>query len=101
MDLEHRLRETLLETYRIERELGGGGMSRVFVAEEVAPGRRVALKVLSVDVSVDRFLRETQTVVKLRIPPSRSPRQARVTPSTWWTTSAAAVDVCLRPSMCG
>jgi TolB-like protein len=71
MSLEHRLRETLSGTYRIERELGGGGMSRVFVAEEVALGRRVALKVLSewsFDVSVDRFVREIQTVAKLQHP---------------------------------
>ena len=36
----------LAETYAIERELDGGGMSRVFVAEERALGRRVVIKVL-------------------------------------------------------
>ena len=71
MDLERRLRETLAGTYRIERELGGGGMSRIFAAEEVALGRRVALKVLtemSWDVSVDRFRREIHTVARLQHP---------------------------------
>jgi hypothetical protein len=32
------LTAALAGQYRIERELGGGGMSRVFVAEEIAPG---------------------------------------------------------------
>jgi hypothetical protein len=71
MDLERRLRETLAGTYSVERELGGGGMSRVFAAEEVALGRRIALKVLvemSPDVSVDRFQREIQTVARLQHP---------------------------------
>ncbi|MDB4913481.1 MAG: hypothetical protein JWM95_1125 [Gemmatimonadetes bacterium] len=48
--------------YTIERELGGGGMSRVFVAFDEALQRRVAVKVmpehLAVSVSVDRFKRE-------------------------------------------
>ena len=71
MDLEQHLRETLSATYRVERELGGGGMSRVFVAEETSLGRRVALKVLTElgeGVSVDRFRREIQTVANLQHP---------------------------------
>jgi serine/threonine-protein kinase len=71
MSLEQQLRDSLSATYRIERELGGGGMSRVFVAEETALGRRVALKVLSgvgEGVSVDRFRREIQTVASLQHP---------------------------------
>jgi serine/threonine-protein kinase len=48
--------------YTIERELGGGGMSRVFVAFDDALQRRVAVKVmpehLAASVSVDRFKRE-------------------------------------------
>ena len=47
MDLERRLQETMADTYRIERELGGGGMSRVFSDTEVALGRRVDIKVLT------------------------------------------------------
>jgi TolB-like protein/tetratricopeptide (TPR) repeat protein len=48
--------------YAIERELGGGGMSRVFVAYDASLERRVAVKVLpehlAASVSVDRFRRE-------------------------------------------
>src|SRR6266480_3583947 len=46
-DLRERLQTTLSDAYRLERELGGGGMSRVFLAEELALGRRVVVKVLS------------------------------------------------------
>jgi serine/threonine-protein kinase len=45
----------------LERELGGGGMSRVFVAQETDLGRRVVIKVLPPDLaaglSIDRFRR--------------------------------------------
>jgi eukaryotic-like serine/threonine-protein kinase len=70
MDLATRLRETLSGTYRVDRELQPGGMSRVFLAEEVALGREVVVKVLSPDlaagVSADRFSREIQLAAKLQ-----------------------------------
>src|SRR5262245_53240346 len=69
MDLERRLQETMADTYRIERELGGGGMSRVFAATEIALGRRVAIKLLtelSSVVSGDRFRREIRTVARMQ-----------------------------------
>jgi len=70
------LRETLETTlgggYVVERELGGGGMSRVFVVLERALGRRIVVKVLSPElaatVSVDRFKREIMTVAALQHP---------------------------------
>jgi serine/threonine-protein kinase len=56
------LTEALGPGYSIERELGGGGMSRVFVAFDESLQRRVAVKVmpehLAASVSVDRFKRE-------------------------------------------
>ncbi len=59
--------------YGIERELGGGGMSRVFVAEEPALGRRVAIKVLPPElaegITADRFRREIQLAAQLQRPP--------------------------------
>src|SRR5829696_9460479 len=45
-DLREQLQSTLGSAYTLERELGGGGMARVFVAEETALGRRVVVKVL-------------------------------------------------------
>ncbi|MDX2192561.1 MAG: serine/threonine-protein kinase [Gemmatimonadales bacterium] len=58
--------------YRLERELGGGGMSRVFVAEQVGLGRRVVVKVLtpelSAGVSRERFRREVQLAAGLQHP---------------------------------
>ncbi|HEY2904960.1 MAG TPA: serine/threonine-protein kinase, partial [Vicinamibacterales bacterium] len=70
IDLRAQLQKTLGDAYLIERELGGGGMSRVFVAEELRLKRRVAIKVLSPELaqglSVDRFEREIQTVAALQ-----------------------------------
>ena len=69
--LDH-LHEALSETYALERELAAGGMSRVFLAEERALGRRVVLKVLSPEllagVSADRFRREIQLTARLQHP---------------------------------
>ena len=66
------LTDTLGDAYTIERELGGGGMSRVFVAEEHALGRRVVVKVLSPDllagVNRERFKREIQLTAQLQHP---------------------------------
>jgi len=45
-ELRDRLQSALGDTYRVERELGGGGMSRVFLAQEVHLGRQVVVKVL-------------------------------------------------------
>ncbi|MGH7516918.1 MAG: protein kinase domain-containing protein [Gemmatimonadales bacterium] len=70
--LREQLETALGPGYRFERELGGGGMSRVFLAEEVALGRRVVVKVLAPDlaagVSGDRFRREVQLAAKLQHP---------------------------------
>jgi serine/threonine-protein kinase len=59
------------DSYRIERELGGGGMSRVFLAEEVAHRRSVVIKVLCGDtpaLSGDRFRNEIQLAAQLQHP---------------------------------
>ena len=44
MDLRERVQQSLSGTHTIERELGGGGMSRVFVAREQRLGRTVKLR---------------------------------------------------------
>ena len=70
--LQDQLQSALGSTYTVERELGGGGMSRVFLAEERRLGRRVVVKVLSpelaADVSTERFEREIRVAAKLQDP---------------------------------
>src|SRR5688572_24667829 len=69
---EERLKDTLSNTYDIERELGGGGMSRVFVAIDRSLGRKVVIKLLSpeliADVNRGRFRREIQVAAQLQHP---------------------------------
>jgi eukaryotic-like serine/threonine-protein kinase len=71
-DLRDQLQTTLSDAYRVERELGGGGMSRVFLAEERALGRRVVVKVLSPElaagVNFERFKREIVLTAQLQHP---------------------------------
>lgn len=67
-----RVQRALGGTYRIVRELGGGGMSRVFVAHEQALSRDVVVKVLREDIaeglSRERFRREVLTSANLQHP---------------------------------
>src|SRR6478672_4553237 len=71
-DLRDRLQASLGEGYRLERELSGGGMSRVFVAQDTRLGREVVVKVLSPDlaagVNSDRFHREILVAAQLQHP---------------------------------
>jgi len=71
-DLLPDLAAALGGAYRFEKELGGGGMSRVYLAEELGLGRRVVIKLLPPElgagVSVDRFRRETQLAASLQHP---------------------------------
>jgi eukaryotic-like serine/threonine-protein kinase len=72
MSLRDQLQQTLGGSYTLERELGGGGMSRVFLAEEAALGRKVVIKVLppeiAAGVSIERFRREIQLAARLQHP---------------------------------
>lgn len=71
-ELGERLQAALGEEYRVGEELGGGGMSRVFVAEDVELSRKVVVKVLPPDLAaglnVDRFRREIQMAARLQHP---------------------------------
>ncbi len=70
-ELRDALQATLGAAYRVERELGGGGMSRVFVATELAFNRQVVVKVLPRDrgyLSIERFKLEIATAAKLQHP---------------------------------
>jgi serine/threonine protein kinase len=72
MDLRDQLQRRLGNAYTLHEELGGGGMSRVFVAEETSLGRRVVVKVLPPEltggVNIDRFHREILMAAKLQHP---------------------------------
>src|SRR3954471_18539219 len=71
-DLLDRLRTSLVASYELERELGGGGMSRVFVASDRRLGRQIVIKVLNPElaegISAQRFEREIQIAARLQHP---------------------------------
>ncbi|HVX40720.1 MAG TPA: serine/threonine-protein kinase, partial [Gemmatimonadaceae bacterium] len=70
MDLRDQLQSTLGDAYTLDRELGGGGMSRVFVADERRLNRKVVVKVLSPElmqgISAERFEREILLAASLQ-----------------------------------
>ena len=72
MELRDQLQSVLGTAYHLERELTGGGMSRVFLADDVALDRKVVVKVLAPElaggVNVDRFKREISTAARLQHP---------------------------------
>jgi serine/threonine-protein kinase len=67
-----RLASALADRYRIERELGQGGMATVYLAEDVKHKRKVALKVLKPELAAvlgaDRFVQEITTTASLQHP---------------------------------
>jgi serine/threonine-protein kinase len=67
-----RLRSALADRYRIERQLGQGGMATVYLAEDLRHRRRVALKVLRPElaaiIGAERFLQEITTTASLQHP---------------------------------
>ncbi|MGH7624024.1 MAG: protein kinase domain-containing protein [Gemmatimonadaceae bacterium] len=71
-DLREQLQGTLGAAYVLERELGGGGMSRVFLAQDRSLERLIVVKVLlpelAAGMSVDRFRREILLSAKLQHP---------------------------------
>jgi serine/threonine-protein kinase len=70
--LRDQLQTSLGTAYTLGRELGGGGMSRVFVAREEALGRDAVVKVLApelaVGLSAERFAREIKLAAALQAP---------------------------------
>jgi serine/threonine protein kinase len=67
-----RLNTALADRYRIECELGQGGMATVYLAEDVKHKRKVALKVLKPELAAvlgaDRFVQEITTTASLQHP---------------------------------
>jgi serine/threonine-protein kinase len=72
VDLRERIQSALGIDYLLQRELGGGGMSRVYLARDDRLGRDVVVKVLSPELaeslSLDRFERELRIAARLQHP---------------------------------
>ncbi|HSR91549.1 MAG TPA: protein kinase [Gemmatimonadales bacterium] len=72
MTIDQRLSTALSDRYRIERELGQGGMATVYLAEDPKHHRRVAIKVLRPElaavIGAERFLKEIETTANLQHP---------------------------------
>jgi serine/threonine protein kinase len=71
-EVTSRLSAALADRYRIERELGEGGMATVYLAEDLKNERKVALKVLKPELAAvlgaDRFIHEIKTTASLQHP---------------------------------
>jgi Tol biopolymer transport system component/tRNA A-37 threonylcarbamoyl transferase component Bud32 len=71
-DTPTRLSEALADRYRLERELGAGGMATVYLAEDMRHQRRVAIKVLRPELAAvlgaERFVQEITTTAQLQHP---------------------------------
>ena len=67
-----RLTDGLADRYRIERELGPGGMATVYLAQDLKHRRKVALKVLRPElaaiIGAERFLKEIEVTANLQHP---------------------------------
>ncbi len=72
VELAEQLQASLGSSFTIGRELGGGGMSRVFLADDNSLGRAVVIKVLmpelAAGVNAERFKREVQLSARLQHP---------------------------------
>jgi len=71
-DFPDHIARSLASRYRIERELGRGGMATVFLAEDLKHGRAVAIKVLHEELGAwlgaGRFLEEIRITARLQHP---------------------------------
>src|SRR6266404_5173095 len=72
MPVLDKLRTALTDRYRVEREVGVGGMATVYLARDLRHDRDVAIKVLHPDLAAalgaERFLAEIKTTAKLQHP---------------------------------
>ena len=71
-EIVDRLSRALAERYRLDRELGQGGMATVYLAHDLKHDRDVAIKVLHPDLGealgAERFLSEIKTTARLQHP---------------------------------
>jgi serine/threonine-protein kinase len=72
MDIAAQLSAALAGRYRIEREIGAGGMATVYLARDIKHNRNVALKVLRPELGAvlgpDRFLSEINVTATMQHP---------------------------------
>ncbi len=70
--IPERLQAALASGYRLEREVGAGGMATVYLAHDIKHDRKVAIKVLRPElaavIGAERFLREIKTIATLQHP---------------------------------
>jgi serine/threonine-protein kinase len=90
VDLRERLQHALADRYRIERELGRGGMATVYLAQDLKHTRSVALKVLRPEIApalgADRFQREIAIAARLQHPHILGLFDSGVTEGVLWYT---------------
>ncbi len=71
-EITAKLSTALADRYKIERELGSGGMATVYLAEDLKHERRVAVKVLRAELAAvlgaERFIQEIKTTASLQHP---------------------------------
>jgi tetratricopeptide (TPR) repeat protein len=99
-DVIETLRKRLAGSYRIERELGGGAMSRIFVAEDLRLKRSVVLKVLSSAMAptanTGQFQREIELAAQLQHPNIVPLFAADFAEGTWYYTMPLVTGESLR-----
>jgi eukaryotic-like serine/threonine-protein kinase len=90
MGLRERLQSGLRDRYRLERELGRGGMATVFLAQDLRHDRPVALKVLHPELAAtlgpDRFQREIKLAARLQHPHILTVHESGDTDGHLWFT---------------
>jgi eukaryotic-like serine/threonine-protein kinase len=88
--LREQLKSGLADRYRIERELGRGGMATVFLAHDLRHDRPVALKVLHAELAAtlgpERFQREIKLAARLQHPHILSVHDSGETAGQLWFT---------------
>src|SRR5213592_851841 len=89
-DLREQLQTGLTDRYRLDRELGRGGMATVFLAHDLRHKRPVALKVLHPELAhtlgPERFQREIETVARLQHPHILTVHDSGETAGQLWFT---------------
>ena len=95
MNADTQLQQGLVDRYRIERELGRGGMARVYLAYDLKHQRRVALKHLAPEVAqamgTERFEREIRLAAGLQHPHICSVYDSGEVDGLFWFTIAVII----------